>query len=212
MSASRLSTLLLAFMLLFAAAQCVVRLSGAGVFVIHSDINRLENTLSAIAYTSPEPTQTASYDGAIYQVSFRTCPPCVQAHKNLLPKLRAAGIDTRLVVTARRGSSTADERAAVVENARRRDWDFTQPWWANNSPRQFYAQSALPRIEGDVEREAELSALQDQVSTLADVLAKNGENFGFPTFFWRAANGEYKSAVGYNPAIADVILADIKQE
>ena len=212
MSASRLSTLLLVFMLLFAAAQCVVRLSGAGVFIISSDINRLENTLGAIAYTSPDPTQGVSYEGTIYQVSFRTCPPCVQAHKNLLPKLRAAGIDTRLVTTARRGSSTADERAAVVENARRREWSFTQDWWADNSPRRFYAQTELPRVEGDVMREAELAALQDHVSALGDVLAKNGEGFGFPAFFWRTANGEYKSAVGYNPAIADVILADIKQE
>ena len=212
MSASRLSTILLAFMLLFAAAQCVVRLSGAGVFILTSDTDNLERTLSDIAYTHPEPTQAAVYEGAIYQVSFRTCPPCVQAHNELLPKLKDAGIETRLVTTARRSSSTADERAAVVENARRGDWAFTQAWWADNSPRRFYAQTKLPRVEGDVMRENELEQLQDHVSVLADVLAQNGQGFGFPAFFWRTANGEYKSAVGYNPAIADIILADIKQE
>ena len=211
-SANRLSVILLAVMFLFAAAQCVVRLAGGGAFDLTSDIDRLENSLSAIAYTSPEPTHAPAYDGAIYQVSFRTCPPCVQAHRELLPKLRAAGIETRLVTTAQRSSSTADERAAVVENARRKDWAFTQDWWADNSPRRFYAQTELPLIEGDRLREAELERLQGHVSELAEVLASNGERFGFPAFFWRTSTGAYKAAVGYSPALEGVILADMKQE
>ena len=211
MPAQRLAAILLAFMLLFAAARFVMQLGGGGVIELTEDVSRLENTLNSIAYTHAKAVDESG-EFAVYQVSFRTCPPCVQAHHKLLPKLAGAGLEPRMVTTARRGTSTVDERAAVVENIRRKDWAFTQAWWKENSPNGFYARTDLVPIEEDSLRRAELETLQDHVSVLAEILKKNGKNFGFPAFFWRGQDGRYRAATGYNPALTDIILADVRPQ
>jgi len=175
-------------MIIFAASQCVSRIGGSGVSEITQDVDTLDGILAEIAFTSPH-----TEDSHIYQISFRTCPPCIQAHKNMLPKLQEAGVETRLVTIARRGNSTADERAAVVENARR-GWSFTQAWWEDNSPRR------------------ELERLQYNTAHLARVFAKNGKRFAFPTFIWQGQDGRYKAAVGYSQSLKNVILSDMNIE
>ena len=204
MPRGRITAFLLAIMLLFAASQCVQRNANVGVVNLTNATDVLEQTLDSIAYTSPK-----EENSVIYQISFRTCPPCIRAHDDILPQLREAGIETRLVTTARNWSSTAHERAAVVENARRKDWSFTQDWWADKSPKRFYAKTDLPPIEGDVAREAELERLQDHVYEIVNILARNGEDFAFPTLIWQTQDGSYKASVGYNPALTEIILSDI---
>lgn len=204
---------LLAIMFLFAISQCISKSGGAGPSTIIKGETQLEALLERIAFTSPAMVSGgqpgAGQNEAVYQISFRTCPPCIQSHENILPELEAAGIETRLVTTARKSRSTADERAAVVENARRQDWNFTQDWWADRSPNRFYAAANLPPVEGDVEREAELAQLQDDVNKLANILALSGTNFAFPTLIWRGQDGTYKAAVGYNPALTAQIISDV---
>jgi len=199
---------LLAIMFLFAASQCVIGSGGAAPVALTQSESRLEALLQRIAYTSPN--VEADSKAAMYQVSFRTCPPCIQSHENILPKLEAAGIETRLVTTARRGRSTADERAAVSENARRRDWSFTQRWWADRSPNRFYGRENLPPVEGDAQRETDLAQLQDDVDELVQILAINGVDFAFPALLWRSQDGTYKAAIGYNPGLSAHIISDVK--
>lgn len=206
MNTPRIAALLLAVMIIFAASQCVSRIGGSGVSEITQDVDTLDGILAEIAFTSPH-----TEDSHIYQISFRTCPPCIQAHKNMLPKLQEAGVETRLVTIARRGNSTADERAAVVENARR-GWSFTQAWWEDNSPRRFYAQTDIPPADGDKARTAELERLQYNTAHLARVFAKNGKRFAFPTFIWQGQDGRYKAAVGYSQSLKNVILSDMNIE
>ena len=109
MSAQRIAAILLAVMMIFAAAQCVLQARHTGVSTITQSVDELEEILGEIAFTSPQ-----KEDRHIYQISFRTCPPCIQAHSHLLPALQEAGLETRLVTTARRHNSAADERAAVL--------------------------------------------------------------------------------------------------
>lgn len=211
MKAAPLAGGLMAVMLLFAAAQCAARFGlsggGGGVIALETAEPLLEDVLNNIAFTSP----SSGYNEAVlYQISFRTCPPCIQSHDNILPKLQAAGLDTRLVTTARKGRSTEKERAAVVENARRKDWAFTQEWWAGRNPNRFYAETELPAVDGDAQREAELRQLQNHVYELANVLAANGAKFAFPTLIWKTQAGDYKAAIGYNPSLTTQILSDIR--
>jgi len=202
----RIAAVLIAFMLLFAAARCVGGLGGQAPVTLTQATADLEAVLENIAYTHPK-TQGGP---VMYQISFRTCPPCIQSHENILPKLQNAGVETRLVTTARRSQSTAKERAAVVENIRRQDWSFTQKWWAGRHPRRFYAQTELPPVEGDSGREADLKKLQSHVDALAQVLAQNGQVFAFPTLIWQAKDGSYKAAIGYNPSLSAQIISDVK--
>ena len=206
MSAQRIAAILLAGMMIFAAAQCVLQASHTGVSTITQNVDELEDILGEIAFTSPQ-----KEDRHIYQISFRTCPPCIQAHSHLLPALQEEGLETRLVTTARRHNSAADERAAVVENMRQ-GWPFTQDWWKDKSPRRFYAKTQLPLIDDDPERSAKLKRLQGEVDMLADIFAQNGKRFAFPAFIWQAQDGSYKAAIGYNPALKDIIVNDILKD
>lgn len=205
----RLAALLIAFVFLFAAAQCVSRLGGSAPSTLTQATQPLEHVLANIAYTSPAANNDA---GVVYQISFRTCPPCIQSHENILPKLHAAGLETRLVTTARRHRYTDKERAAVVENIRRKDWSFTQDWWADRNPKRFYAQTQLPPVDGNGAREAELAQLQNHVDEVRRVLAQNGLEFAFPTLIWKAQDGTYKTAIGYNPNLTANILSDMGRE
>ncbi len=204
----RVTGVLIAFMILFAAARCVDGLGNSGPMTLTQGTAQLESILDEIAYTSPD--IDGNNKAVIYQISFRGCPPCIQSHENILPQLQDAGVETRLVTTARRHQSSAKERAAVVENIRRRDWSFTQMWWAERHPRRFYAQTDLPPVEGDAAREADLQALQSHVDALAQLMALNGHIFGYPALIWKSAGGQYKAAVGYNPNLAVRILSDIE--
>jgi len=165
----------------------------------------LEILLAEMPWVSPE----VSSDKVVYQFSFRTCPPCISFKHQAWPKLHDAGIETRLVMTARRKKSTADERTAVVELARTRDWDMAQAWLKTNSPKGYYKKMTFPKADGNKPREADLEKLRSQIDMLDEILAVNGIDMAYPTILWQDTKNVWHAEIGYHSAMADDIIKSI---
>ena len=189
--------------------------------VPHSQASRLTEEITELEFllaempwvsemrgVSPE----TSSDKIIYQFSFRTCPPCISFKQQVWPKLHAAGIETRLVMTARRKKSTADERTAVVQLARTRDWDIVQGWMKANSPKGYYKKMTFPAADGNKPREADLETLRSQIDMLDEILAVNGIDMAYPTVLWRDTKNIWHAEIGYHSGIADDIIASMGAE
>ena len=142
----------------------------------------------------------------VYQFSFRTCPPCLQFKEDAWPILEEAGIETRLVMTARRRKSTKDERTAVVELARSRDWNMAQAWMRSHSPKGYYKKMTFPVTDGNASREAELEKIRGQIDLLDDILAINGIEMAYPTVLWQDAENVWRAEIGYYSDMAQDII------
>lgn len=171
----------------------------------------LEMLLADMPWVSEvrEASPDVSSDKVIYQFSFRTCPPCIRFKQQAWPKLHAAGIETRLVMTARRKKSTPDERTAVVELARTRDWDMAQAWMKANSPNGYYKKMTFTPTDGDKPREADLETLRGQIDMLDEILAVNGIDMAYPVVLWQDSKNDWHAEIGYYSGIADDIIASI---
>lgn len=145
----------------------------------------------------------------VYQFSFRTCPPCLQFKEDAWPILEEAGIETRLVMTARRRKSTKDERTAVVELARSRDWNMAQAWMKSHSPKGYYKKMTFPVTDGNVQREAKLEKLRGQIDSLDEILAVNGIEMAYPTVLWQDAENVWRAEIGYYSEIAQDIITSM---
>lgn len=173
--------------------------------VLSEETAELEALLSDMPWVSP-----GLSDGkVVYQFSFRTCPPCIQFKKEAWPKLQAADIDTRLIMTARRRKSTADERTAVVELARTRDWDMAQAWMKANSPKGYYKKMTFPAADGNAPREADLEKLRGQIDMLDEILAVNGIDMAYPTILWQDTKNIWHAEIGYYSGMAEAIISSM---
>lgn len=169
----------------------------------------LETLLSEMPWVSKSMTETKPDAKIIYQFSFRTCPPCISFKTEAWPALEAAGIETRLVMTARRKKSTADERTAVVELARTRDWDMAQAWMKSNSPKGYYRKMTFPAADGNKPREDDLEKLRGQIDMLDEILAVNGLDMAYPTILWQDAENVWHAEIGYYSGMAQDIITSL---
>jgi len=161
-------------------AACSVPTSQAARIV--EETAELETLLAEMPWVSEmrDVSPDVSADKVVYQFSFRTCPPCIRFKQEAWPKLETAGVETRLVMTARRSKSTADERTAVVELARTRDWDMAQEWMKANSPKGYYKKMTV-----------------------------NGIDMKYPTILWQDTKNVWRAEIGYHSAIADDIIMSL---
>ncbi|MEP3889671.1 MAG: hypothetical protein ABJN69_04340 [Hellea sp.] len=169
----------------------------------------LETLLAEMPWVSESVSSETSNDKVVYQFSFRTCPPCIQFKKEAWPILEEVGIETRLVMTARRRKSTEDERTAVVELARSRDWDMAEAWMRSNSPNGYYKKMTFPVTDGNAPREAELEKLRGQIDLLDDILAVNGIEMAYPTVLWQDAENVWRAEIGYYSDMAQDIITSM---
>jgi hypothetical protein len=146
----------------------------------------------------------------VYQFSFRTCPPCIRFKKEAWPDLEKAGVQTRLVMTARRSRSSPNERTAVVELARTRDWTMAQDWMKSNSPKGYYRKMDFTAADGNAAREADLEKLRGQIDLLDKLLTANGIDMAYPTLLWQDADNIWRAEVGYYSGMAQDIIASLE--
>jgi hypothetical protein len=123
----------------------------------------------------------------LYMVSYRDCPACIAFEKAEFPKLRAAGVDTRVIVIALPdvnglAKSTAPERATVAELWVNRDWGLYERWTAG--PAAAWTAPGVPPADGDAARTSVIEAGRTLATTLTPLLKANGLPFGYPTFIW----------------------------
>lgn len=162
--------------------------------------------LEALLADMPWVSAGLSDEKIVYQFSFRTCPPCIQFKKEAWPLFEEAGIETRLVMTARRRKSTEDERTAVVELARTRDWEMAKAWMRSNSPNGYYKKMTFTATDGNAPREADLEKLRGQIDLLDDILAVNGIEMAYPTVLWQDADNMWHAEIGYSSGMSQDII------
>jgi hypothetical protein len=134
----------------------------------------------------------------LYLVSFRACPGCIAFEKAEFPKLRAAGVDTRVIVIARPdrnglAQSAAPERATVAELWVNRDWGLYERWTAG--PDNLWTAPGVPPADGDAARTAVIEAGRTLATTLTPLLKANGLAFDYPTLIWWDKAGVMRGCV-----------------
>jgi hypothetical protein len=127
---------------------------------------------------------------ALYLVGFRSCPDCIRFETEEFPGLRAAGVETRVILFPRRSVSTPEERSGVAELWARRDWSTFERWMAA-APAAWTAQG-LPVADTTPERAALVEKSRKLVDELEPLLADNGIAIAFPTLVWRDAQGRLR--------------------
>ncbi len=180
--------------------------------VLTHDVAQIQSALAGAHWVSPGVTTPGS-QRALYMVSFRTCPYCRLFEDTQFARLQKAGIDTRLIMVARRdrdgeARSTPVERATVAELWRARDWGLYQRW-AAATPELWETTAKLPEADADPARAAQVEAARATVDHLSDLLAENGVDLAYPALIWQGSDGRWRAYIGYDPKAADRIRADL---
>jgi len=134
----------------------------------------------------------------LYLFAYRACPACIRFEDEALPKLQAAGVDTRVIVIARADKnglirSTAPERA-TVELWLNRDWALLQRWLAV-TPALAWIAPGLPPADGDSARTAVIEAGRRSVEDLRPLLKANGMDLAYPLVIWWTRAGVMHACV-----------------
>jgi hypothetical protein len=132
----------------------------------------------------------------LYIIGYRDSAAMQRYERDEVPKLRAAGIEARIVVFARPDregltQSTAAERATVAELWLTRDWALYQRWTA--TPTSAWSAAGIPAADGNLARSAVVEAGRAFVSRLSVALKQEGLGTGYPLIVWRDREGFMKA-------------------
>ena len=132
----------------------------------------------------------------LYMISFRDCPDCIRFETEAFPKLREAGVDTRVIMIARRDlnglpKSTPIERATVAQLWLTRDWKLLEAW--NAVPTEAWKAPGIPPADGDMARTAVVEGGRVLVDRLRPLLRANGVNLRYPTLVWWNDQGQMRA-------------------
>ena len=132
----------------------------------------------------------------LYIVGYRDSAAMQRYEREEAPKLRAAGVEVRIIVFARPdreglAQSTAAERATVAELWLTRDWTLYQRWTA--TPSNNWTAAGIPAADGSLARGAVVEAGRDFVSRLTEALRGEGLKIGYPLVIWRDREGYMKA-------------------
>jgi hypothetical protein len=124
----------------------------------------------------------------LYVIAYRACPECIQLENEALPKLQAAGVDTRVIIIARADVngqvlSSPPERATVAELWLNRNWSLLQRWLAVTPPQAWTAPGLAP-ADGDNARTAVVEAGRKTIEDLRPLLQANGVKLDYPVLIW----------------------------
>lgn len=131
----------------------------------------------------------------LYIVGYRDSAATQAYEAEETDKLRAAGVEVRVVVFARAdreglAQSTAAERATVAELWLSRDWGLYQRWTA--TPSRHWTAAGIPAADGNLARSAVVEAGRQFVERLNGHLRDNGVSARYPLVIWRDREGFMK--------------------
>ncbi len=161
-------------------------LPNGGIHTITQDEAKLRALLEQSGWVSPGLSQTRF----VYMVSFRSCPDCIRFETEQFPDLHRAGIDTRVIVVARRAKSTQAERSGVAELWARRDWKTYETW--TGMPVQAWTAEGLINADLDAGRAGEVEKGRELVEQLRPLMAENGISFAYPLLIWQDKDGHLR--------------------
>jgi hypothetical protein len=132
----------------------------------------------------------------LYIIGYRDSAAMQRYEREEAPKLRAAGLEVRIIVFARPDregltQSTAAERATVAELWLTRDWTLYQRWTA--TPSNNWTAAGLPAADGSLARGAVVEAGRKFIEDLTGALAGEGLRITYPVVIWRDREGYMKA-------------------
>ena len=132
----------------------------------------------------------------LYIIGYRDSAAMQRYEREEAPKLRAAGIEVRIIVFARAdheglARSTAAERATVAELWLTRDWTLYQRWTA--TPSNNWTAAGLPAADGSLARTAVVDAGRQFAARLGEELRGAGLQTRYPLVIWRDREGYMKA-------------------
>jgi hypothetical protein len=138
----------------------------------------------------------------VYIVGYRDSAAMQRYEREEAPKLRAAGVEVRIIVFARPDreglqQSTAAERATVAELWLSRDWSLYERWTA--TPTASWTAAGLPKADGNLARMAVVEAGRGFSRDLSELLGGAGLQTSWPLVIWRDEAGFLKACACTDP-------------
>ncbi len=141
----------------------------------------------------------------LYEIGFRSCEDCVRLRLVEFPKYHKAGVDTRVIMMARRdyngvAKSTPAERSTVAELWANRKWSLLETW-ETVPPAAWTAPGIIP-ADTDTARAAIVEQSRLLVEQIKPLLADNGvdnDGFRFPTLVWWDKQGRMRACACESP-------------
>ena len=148
----------------------------------------------------------------LYTVAYGGCTECTRFMREEFPKLQAEGVDTRVIMIARRdrnglAQSTAAERATVAQLWLNRDPALLERWQAE--PAETWKALGVPSVEGDMARMAVVEAGRSTVDRLEPLLKDNGVEFAYPLLVWWNPKGEMRACACDHPQTSRFVRRDL---
>ncbi len=145
----------------------------------------------------------------LYKIGYRSCPDCIAWDRTELPHLIAAGVQTRIMLYARRKASTANERAMVAALACGRDWKMYARWTRDVEAAYYHRYGVPPAPETDQRRRACLEQGRMARDRIAQVMNRNGWSMETPALFWQNHKGEWRFFMGNNASANRLIRREL---
>ena len=141
----------------------------------------------------------------LYEVGFRSCEDCVRLRLEEFPKYHKAGVDTRVIMVARRNyngvsKSTPAERSTVAELWANRKWPLLEAW--EQVPPAAWTAPGIVSAADDAARSAIVEQSRLLVDQLRPLLADNGvdgDGFRYPTLVWWDKQGRMRACACEQP-------------
>jgi hypothetical protein len=132
----------------------------------------------------------------LYIIGYRDSAALQRYEREEVPKLRAAGVETRIILFARPdreglAQSTAAERATIAELWLTRDWALYQRWTA--TPVRNWTAAGIPAADGNLARGAVVEAGRSFAAGLGERLREEGLQTRYPLIIWRDREGFMKA-------------------
>jgi hypothetical protein len=138
----------------------------------------------------------------LYVVGYRDSASTMRYEREEAEKLRAGGVETRIILFARPDreglqQSTPVERSTISELWLSRDWTLYQRWTA--TPTRNWTGAGIPQADGNLARRAVVDASRQFNARLVELLAGAGVQARYPIVLWRDREGFLKACACSDP-------------
>lgn len=135
-------------------------------------------------------------DPPLYIIGYRDSLSTQTYERQEAGKLRAAGVDVRILMFARAdregaAQSTPTERATIAELWLNRDWDLYRRWTAE--PASAWMAEGLAPADGNLARTAVVDASRQFIARLDGLMRDAGVKPTWPLVIWRDRQGFLKA-------------------
>jgi len=205
---------------LWASFVLVLGLIGAGLYgwwaldlryrpkTINKNTAEISRLLEQSGWVSPHIAGTKK----LYMISFQACPYCLAYEKSEFPALQKGGVDTRVIVVARRdlsGQSRSDaaERSTVAELWVNRSWPLYELW--RTVPAAEWTAPNILHADGDIARTGVVELSRKTIDDLTVLLKPNGVELHYPMLIWWDQTGQMRAYVGWDKPAARKIRKEL---